>query len=765
MKNIILTLFPYLQINKNLSDTNNLLTSIWVLGIHLLFFTLWVYLYLRLKSSSNIIDMDLRNDNLNFEKKSYLSSTWTQYTSTFIDYKGKLKTEELSETYFNNTILEKILNLRIWLSIPGTFVGLGILGTFVGLTFGVSNFNLDSTIEIQNSIKNLLGGIGTAFLTSLHGIGLSIIFSFIEKHHFKNFSVKINMLCSNLDNKYKLSKKELIDIDKNKQFEIINIVKPYFFSKQQELLESINKFNNTFEEKINQITDENKTCFKSIEDQLLDLLQTKDSEGNLIKLVNIQRDLLIESEKQSSALESFSTDLAEIIIDKFEESTKNTILPKFSEILDSLSNINIGFNNFSSEAGKDIGNGVNSAIESLQGSISDVLNNFKESFNTGTSSQLNKVVQALDESAKIIEKVPESFQSLYSNINKSSEDEIKKRENIISTELNNTIEKFSKSIDVVIHNLQQNEVNRVQNENNIIEVFNKNIENKHNKLSQEYDTVVSNVGKFFNQIIDNFENTSIKQKIKTEEMFEIVRQESIDRQDVFKIDMYNLMQSYKTSFSSIIEEIKSLESEQVKRERSILNIVEKSLNQTIDKVKDLLSVQDKYQEYIEGLLKSVTGVTDKGFDLVDKYISNTKVIEEVAKTLDKSASSLKIGFENLENASDKLGKVSILFDEDFKKLYDVNKRAFGSIQDSLNTSYKTMSQLTDDYSKIQLSLSTIFNDIDKGLKSYTHVTKKEINNTLSSFTNSLSEGTNSLSQSIELLNDFFDEISDKLDKK
>ncbi len=56
---------------------------------------------------------------------------------------------------------------------PRTASIAGVLGTFVGITWGLLNF--DSSPEaMQNSVTNLLGGMTTAFFTSIIGMGMSL---------------------------------------------------------------------------------------------------------------------------------------------------------------------------------------------------------------------------------------------------------------------------------------------------------------------------------------------------------------------------------------------------------------------------------------------------------------------------------------------------------------------------------------------------------------------------------------------------------------
>jgi hypothetical protein len=72
--------------------------------------------------------------------------------------------------YRKNT---KSYNEYLYNSIPSVFTTIGILGTFGGIYLGLRNFDVN---DIDNSIPMLLEGMKLAFLTSIVGIILSLIF-------------------------------------------------------------------------------------------------------------------------------------------------------------------------------------------------------------------------------------------------------------------------------------------------------------------------------------------------------------------------------------------------------------------------------------------------------------------------------------------------------------------------------------------------------------------------------------------------------------
>lgn len=60
---------------------------------------------------------------------------------------------------------------------PVLLTSIGILGTFIGISIGLVNFD---TSNIDGSISELLGGMKTAFFTSLFGMSFSILFKIVQ---------------------------------------------------------------------------------------------------------------------------------------------------------------------------------------------------------------------------------------------------------------------------------------------------------------------------------------------------------------------------------------------------------------------------------------------------------------------------------------------------------------------------------------------------------------------------------------------------------
>ena len=209
MEELAEILFPYFYYKEP-----GFLTSIWVFLLQVAFFALLVRLIVKtsiIKRSILGVTKEFAESRISSNK--YLKDSWKLYLQHFVTLSDNTKkTDDFAESYFNQTLVQKQINVEFWKSIPGMFVGLGILGTFVGLTLGISDFNFSSSDKILVSIETLIGGIKTAFLTSLHGIFLSIIFGYSEKILFNTFGDHIQKICGLLNDKYKLTKENKIQI-------------------------------------------------------------------------------------------------------------------------------------------------------------------------------------------------------------------------------------------------------------------------------------------------------------------------------------------------------------------------------------------------------------------------------------------------------------------------------------------------------------------------------------------------------------------------
>ena len=158
----------------------------------------------------------------NLPTEKFLARNYEISKSLILD-SGEQKTTEFAEDYFNlaNILSIRHINRQAMSAAAGMLVGLGVLGTFIGLTMGIAEIKLGSQETLRLGIETLLGGMKTAFLTSVTGMFLSSIYTFLEKDALNRLTRSCVKLCEKLDNLYfisELEKQQILTSRQNKLF-------------------------------------------------------------------------------------------------------------------------------------------------------------------------------------------------------------------------------------------------------------------------------------------------------------------------------------------------------------------------------------------------------------------------------------------------------------------------------------------------------------------------------------------------------------------
>ena len=173
------------------------------------------------KLENLILDFELGLININGVKKSLKS------------FNKKVDQEAIINLFFN----DKMLN-----SISSTLVGLGILGTFSGLAIGVSGFDMESTETIKDSIGSLLGGMGTAFVTSIHGMLWSLSFTLAYQFIRHKVLKTMDVFYSSMDKEYLATEVEIEDYQNIQQQDNLKTIIQEYFVNEEEGIELSPKF-------------------------------------------------------------------------------------------------------------------------------------------------------------------------------------------------------------------------------------------------------------------------------------------------------------------------------------------------------------------------------------------------------------------------------------------------------------------------------------------------------------------------------------------
>lgn len=87
------------------------------------------------------------------------------------------------EEYLNEDELDNHIHKRILEMVPDILTSLGILGTFLGLVWGLKGFDA-SFANMSGSVSTLMDGIKIAFLTSIYGVSMSVVYTYSIKSDY-----------------------------------------------------------------------------------------------------------------------------------------------------------------------------------------------------------------------------------------------------------------------------------------------------------------------------------------------------------------------------------------------------------------------------------------------------------------------------------------------------------------------------------------------------------------------------------------------------
>ena len=170
-----------------------------------------LHLALKVLSEYSVDDFSARFTEINLKMQEFgnIKAVWNDYSKTLtrtIDNEGQHKlysSISASEVFSFNSLTYNIGH-SYWKNLSGVFTGIGILGTFFGLTIGLAGVQMGSTdtAVLKDSIGQLLQGISVAFVTSLAGILLALLYGGYQYSRERSLICLVDEMVKRLDEMY-----------------------------------------------------------------------------------------------------------------------------------------------------------------------------------------------------------------------------------------------------------------------------------------------------------------------------------------------------------------------------------------------------------------------------------------------------------------------------------------------------------------------------------------------------------------------------------
>ena len=761
----------------------NLITDTFVYGILLSFLScLGIFLWKTIRRSRLISDLVNKvNQHLKpakpeilprleteFDCNSELAEVWHEFQNSLIIREPKenqekivYKTDEASLFFSEERLLGQHMNLRFWNSVPALLVGLGILGTFVGLVWGLlpfSNIDFQQTENIRSAIQSLLSGVSTAFVTSVWGMLLSLLFNWIEKSCIGWVSGKIAVLQRTLDRLFTLTTQEEIAFRQEDELaqqtqalkafstDLANEIKSAMAQGRQEIIAEFRNapetFSNAISEQLtpslnhlnNAVTDSTTTLKSTMEDGSQQILQ---------QLSNTHQVLSTMIEKQLALnLDNLNSIVSEI---------KQTVAEGNQEILRELRNAPDAFGSALEEKFAPSFNNLNSAIEALQrhkeessvDAIQQLVVEFQQSLSGSTTAQMETLAETVNKASQSLITLPEQLASMMLGV----QEQVNQTRKLLSETSQNQTEQVKNMMESVSSAFQNAIDTHEAGLTATTDSMTQEMEQIANQIRDLLESAAKSADEQLAQRITDIEQTSAQtartlQTLITElqKSMTSVASQTTEKSEAMITRMHQLVEQSTTRLDSIF----------ASGELSVSSLLEQQENQ-IKEVNTQIANSQKTLEKSSNMLQQMDASVTK----VQALLENTQTLSDLLLT----------NGDRLEDASEQLIEVSETFTEENAKYLTANRETTQQLQSTLVQSRQLLNDFAQRFQIIDTGLTDIFEEIEGGLTNYSTTTRDSINTYLSDFSKHLTDASAALAGGVEALEENVHELTDMIEKQ
>lgn len=227
-----------------------------------------VRFYLKILRAYQSDQLFSKRQEINEEMASWANygDLWREFDESLVCVGEHLYNTLDASHFFNHYSLARgLTDNRFLAAVPGFLTAIGVIGTFAGLLMGLSEIqdagfgSVDSGVdEIKEGIGGMIAGAAVAFMTSVWGIGSSVVFNFVEKILERSIRASISQLQNQIDSLYQrlTAEKSLADIEghRRESREIMQTLAEKIGERMQKaLLESTDKIRNSLVESLEKI--------------------------------------------------------------------------------------------------------------------------------------------------------------------------------------------------------------------------------------------------------------------------------------------------------------------------------------------------------------------------------------------------------------------------------------------------------------------------------------------------------------------------------
>ncbi len=431
-----------------------------------------------------------------------------------------------------------------------------------------------------------------------------------------------------------------------------------------------------------------------------------------------------ELAQQTSALKSFSTDLANDI--------KSAMAEGRQEILSELNKTVEAFSTTILEQLRPILEKLMEAIEELRqqkeesstDAIGKLIEEFQKSLSTSTVTQMEELAKTVGEASQSLKDLPDQIGVMIASI----QDQINQNRQLLTETSHEQTAQMKSMMDEMIKTLQSVvELAAKQTE----EQVDQQIEKMKTVSDESIQTLQTTIAELRQSITDTLK----QQQDAIGKITLQTSQASVDATD---------------QMSQLIHQITTKLGETVQAAESSIN--------------KLLEQQKGQIETFDAQIVNSRETLTSGKEMLEQMNTSVSSVRQIIETTEAFSKQLTTGADQLESAGQQLMQAGVAFNQENEKYLTANRETIQQLENLHGQSQQLLDNSTERFQTIDEGLQSIFAEIDRGMNNYSVTARETINSYLSDFSNQLSQAVAALSNSIEALDDNFEDLNDRIEQ-
>lgn len=676
----------------------------------------------------NDLEKVFENENKLFKK------AWQEFKESLIipeRRKVVYKTDEASLFFSEDRLLGQSLNLRFWNSLPALLVGLGILGTFVGLVWGLipfSGIDFTQSGEIQIAIRELLSGVSTAFVTSVWGMLVSLLFNGVEKLCIGKVSREIANLQDVLDVPFTLKTEEEIAEKQKDELEqqtaalksfstdLANDIKSAMADGRQVLIQELHNATKSFS---SAITEQLEPTFNNLNTALEELRKQK---------------------------EESSTDAIQQLVEEFQKSLSGSATTQMEALAETVSKASESLITLPEQ------------LSSMMIGVQEQVNQTRQLLSETSHGQTEQMKSMMDGMLNAFQKAIDTHQAGLSATTDSVNEEMKQIANDIRTLLESAANRTDAQLAKRIADIETTSAQSIQTLQTAITDLQQTLTQTAAQTTEESSVMITRM----RELLESSANRTNEQLAQRMADMKNVSAQSIQMLQTTIEELQASMTSTASQVTNNSENVTNRMNQLVDQSASHLESIFQTgkisvgelLKQQADQIKEVNVQMDTSQKILEKgreMLKQMeTGVTS-----ANALIATTRTLSDQLVT---AANILEDGGERLMEASD-------VFSEETDEYLKANRETIKQIQSMQLQSRQLLNDFSTRFETIDAGLKSIFEEIEEGLTNYSATASDSINTYLNKFSDQLTQASTALAGSVSALEDSVEELTDMIEKQ